>query len=664
MKVSLGAVAILAASVAVTWAWPLRAAAAGNSEKTRAAAKLVVETLEREAKEGIEDRADLLKPALDLKPPCEAAYWLSGFIYDGKQKKWLALDEVRQQAAANDSLAEYQKIRGKYAANEADQAVLARWCAKHKLDEQSKAHWSMVLKFSPDHPEARHQLGFQKINGKWLSQREIAENKAQNLRLEAALRRWLPKFQEWFMQAASLNEPAGDAIRQEMKAVKDPEAVPAIAAMLFSQNEAAALFGIELLQGISSPEAASVLAWHAASSPWQPVGQAAANALRSHEKHNYVPLLLEAAELPVGPQNSLAARPNNSNYGNPGQPQVKMVYRLDSGTTTKRWNTVERLNEHPLWWDVQKMKFDPKTPNTVAKNSAATMKKGGNTSTTQQREYFTIRNNRVQERHTENKVTTNWQKLTPVGPVVVQQNPPVMPYPQTGSTSLGNEAAQIPSPLRALAEATGEKRPQNISDWWDWWYDYNEVYQPSANAQSMNARPKVDAEGAEAESQRGDCLTADTLVCTETGLTAIEKIAVGDRVFCCDPETGGLALKSVLQKTIRPEGRTMKIKAGGEEFAANGGHQFWVAGQGWVKTRNLREGMQMHSFRGTMSVEGTELGKLEMTYSLVIADFHTFFVGKGMVLTHDNTIHRPTDRTVPGLPTSKEKNQPAYSAKK
>jgi hypothetical protein len=35
----------------------------------------------------------------------------------------------------------------------------------------------------------------------------------------------------------------------------------------------------------------------------------------------------------------------------------------------------------------------------------------------------------------------------------------------------------------------------------------------------------------------------------------------------------------------------------------------------------------------------------------VTADFHTFFAGKAMVLTHDNTIRKPTTRTVPGLAT-------------
>ena len=93
----------------------------------------------------------------------------------------------------------------------------------------------------------------------------------------------------------------------------------------------------------------------------------------------------------------------------------------------------------------------------------------------------------------------------------------------------------------------------------------------------------------------------------------------------------------------------MKIRAGGDEFEASGGHVFWVAGRGWVKARDLHEGMRLHTIRGTVAVERIEPGTLQTTYSFVTADFHTFFAGEGMILTHDNTIRPPTDHIVPGL---------------
>ncbi len=47
--------------------------------------------------------------------------------------------------------------------------------------------------------------------------------------------------------------------------------------------------------------------------------------------------------------------------------------------------------------------------------------------------------------------------------------------------------------------------------------------------------------------------------------------------------------------------------------------------------------------------ESVERGATSETYNLVIADFHTFFVGRTRILSHDNTIRQPTNALVPGL---------------
>ena len=289
------------------------------------------------------------------------------------------------------------------------------------------------------------------------------------------------------------------------------------------------------------------------------------------------------------------------------------------------------------------MRYNPVSPNPVAKKTAETVTQGNSVSNVQKREYYYVKNGRIQDLHTDNKVTTVTPKLTPVPAIVYPKYAQQSPYQQQANApSYSNQPSPGTTACNALTEATGEKAARWPSQWWDWWYDYNEIYQPSGTSNSK-------AIAADGEAQRGDCLAAGTLVCTEMGLTAVDKVAVGDRVFCCDPETGCLALKAVLRKTTRPEGRLLKIRAGGEEFEASGGHVFWVAGRGWVKARDLREGMQLHTIRGTVRVESVEPGTLQPTFSLVAADFHTFYAGRAMALTHDNTIRASTDRIVPGL---------------
>jgi hypothetical protein len=49
---------------------------------------------------------------------------------------------------------------------------LARWCSQQKLAKESLLEFKRVLALNPDHEEARTAAGFQKINGKWLSEEE------------------------------------------------------------------------------------------------------------------------------------------------------------------------------------------------------------------------------------------------------------------------------------------------------------------------------------------------------------------------------------------------------------------------------------------------------------------------------------------------------------
>jgi hypothetical protein len=88
--------------------------AATDVERARAAAKLVDETLDREAREGIDDRGVSLGPALEQTPTYDPAWWQSGFVYDRIGREWLRWDELAARASKDESLIEYRKTREKY----------------------------------------------------------------------------------------------------------------------------------------------------------------------------------------------------------------------------------------------------------------------------------------------------------------------------------------------------------------------------------------------------------------------------------------------------------------------------------------------------------------------------------------------------------------------
>ena len=148
---------------------------------------------------------------------------------------------------------------------------------------------------------------------------------------------------------------------------------------------------------------------------------------------------------------------------------------------------------------------------------------------------------------------------------------------------------------------------------------------------------------------RYECLVAGTPVWTNAGAVAVEKIRPGDMVLSQNPETGELGYKPVLRTTIRAAGPLVKIRADEAAIRCSGGHPFWVSGSGWVKAREMKAGMPLHAIEGTLQVYSVEPEDNAKTYNLIVADFHTYFAGRAMVLSHDNTIRQPTDAIVPGL---------------
>jgi hypothetical protein len=204
-----------------------------------------------------------------------------------------------------------------------------------------------------------------------------------------------------------------------------------------------------------------------------------------------------------------------------------------------------------------------------------------------------------------------------------------------------------------LATATGVNLPAQPEAWWSWWNERNEVFvQGSKQVELIHATNQValsDPIPTGGGQQTLDCLAAGTPVWTAKGPVAIEQIKIGDLVLAQHPYTGELAYKPVLRTTIRPQGKLLKITAGGEEFQTSGGHLFWVAGDGWKKSRELGSGQVLHTARGPLHVSTVEQGSEAQTYNLVVADFNTYFVGHSLVLSHDNTVRTPTQALVPGL---------------
>ena len=125
----------------------------------------------------------------------------------------------------------------------------------------------------------------------------------------------------------------------------------------------------------------------------------------------------------------------------------------------------------------------------------------------------------------------------------------------------------------------------------------------------------------------------------------------GTWCFRRDTEKGELTFKPVIRKTVRNGAQVFLIESSGEPLRATGGHLFWVAGQGWTKTRDLKSGQTLHCATGTVQVSDvSEEAAPAQTFNMVVADYDTYFVGPQKILAHDVTERKPTRSIVPGLP--------------
>jgi hypothetical protein len=230
--------------------------------------------------------------------------------------------------------------------------------------------------------------------------------------------------------------------------------------------------------------------------------------------------------------------------------------------------------------------------------------------------------------------------------------------------------------VTALSAATGLKLGEQPMDWWAWWWqDYNEMYGVRDTGRTGDNRPRKPESGYEYRLEYAgstpmylpvnsivvgsgpvscSCFAPGTKVWTFTGRQAIEKIKPGDRVLAQAVETGELCYKPVLARTVRWVESQMRLETGGETITATPSHPFWVCGQGWRMTKQLKVGDRVHTPFGGLPVESIE--KVESdppeagyAYNLIVADFDSYFVGDVGILVHDNTPRRPTAAVVPGL---------------
>lgn len=609
-------------SVPASAATPESAPTEGN------AAQLVRSALRFEVLGDAEYRKLLLGIAVNQHPDYAPGHWHRGEV--NVAGAWRPLASAEAAAAADERLAEYFRRRDEWLSPPSAEGhlKLARVCMRHDLDDHARYHLTQVLLLPAtleQRKDAVRRLSYRLLreedgNGMLVSEQEGERRAAESSRLQEAWRHWSPLLDRIAADLAVNDEDKRRTALDELLQIDDPEAIPALEALISVRGEAESLQVVEVLARMPQHAATMSLVRHALYSPSQNVRGAAATQLAERPVHDYAPWLLSMLVSPVKSRFAVDSLPDGSfcylhDFYQPGANR-DFVFR-------KRVNVlpvVDTIATHDYW----KVCGDRSNPDN----------------------YFLDRS------ELRDGVDATPSSIDSVAGTLLGDAADA----QADVRAFNQRAEWINQRVDAVLErGTGQFMNAEPARWWQWWQDYNELQK--ANRKPVVARRNVQSRvytvgyvGQHTQSVRPSCFPAGTPVWTEIGSQPIENLRPGDRVLSQDVETGELTYKIVLGVTARPPAPLLAIRIdGGASIRATRGHPFWVTGTGWKMAKLLAAGERLHGANGSATIESIEEAPVEAAYNLIVEDFATYFVGDQRLLVHDNTLRKPTLSAVPGL---------------
>ncbi len=589
-------------------------AAAPTPESLDAAVDLALR-LELEGRNS--DRNALLQKVLEDDPNHAAANWHLGRMKVGEA--WVTYDRaVHEDEDRWHQLYLYSKNRSERGDTIIDHFYLADGARDREMRDEERAHLMRIVELEWDNREARERLGDVLVDGFWVTREEVEVFLTGVLRARQDQQVWGPQVQPIVRRLLRSRQRAWELARDELHAIRDPAAIPAVEAAFAGAEDAARGWYLEWLSSLDSWEASVVIARHALAADSPVLRADAQRRLQERRIDDYAPTLMALLRANPEVRSSLFATPLGG-----------LIYVHQQRVETQ--DDVRVLNLAVLYGPERGTWFIRR--GFVLSDSSSLMRNPG-------LKAWALRH-----------LQDHYQALSP----------------RQGRDTTSRVLVDNDRVTRTLASAIGHPELRTSQDWWGWWQNYQQVH-------VTGPKPQLQRDYEETwsvERQRGvsrtpspdvrvqvncSCFAAGTPVITEHGPKPIEEILLGDRVLAQDVETGEIAFKPVLKVTVRPPVELMKVVTEESELCCTMGHPFWVNSQDWLYARELSAGMRLHSIDGSEEITAVEdAGLKEQAYNLIVADFHTYFVGDDRVLSHDNTPRRPTNALVPGL-------QPDWSA--
>lgn len=567
------------------------------------------------------ERAEHLTRAVAIEPDHTAARGLLGQVE--RDGRWRSPEAVVERDATDAEraalLAEYHARRAAAPARQQAQWELALWCEKRGLKAEAAAHFSAVTRLEPGRPidhrvEAWRRLGHRLYRGRWLTDDQVAAERAEAKLQEKADRLWTPRLADLRGRLDRPNQRA--EAEAEMAAVTDPLAAPSVWAAFGKGKAPDQARAVQVLGQIDAPAASKALALLAVSGETTEVRRAAAETLARRDPRESVEWLIGL----VTPRLKYEVRP-------PDKPGVLGLLRVEG----------ERFIEHRRYTTTAAF-----VPGANFFGRIWTAEDGlpaavsGASLLDYRREPSVVNARRIEE-----EIRRNRDRLA-------QSN--AAPYGTSASMRLLDDiraiesfnsearAANLRRVLPVLEAVTGRAFGEDKEAWKKWWVD-RQGYRYVSPSRPRVVQTEVVSAGTPVAIT--SCFGAGTPVATLSGLRPIEALQVGDQVLSRDGKTGALSYQPVVAVHRNPPDSTLRVALGAEEIVATGYHRFWKVGAGWVMARDLKAGDAIRTRDGSLRVSAIEPAPSQPVYNLDVANTRSFFVGRGGAFVHDNTPPSP-----------------------
>jgi len=599
--------------------------AAGPKESLQKAEGLVSQALQAEMRGDQVARQKLLQEAISLSEEFAPAQWHLGKILDF-DLQWRDIDQSIGTHVENKLLDQYERNRMRQADTVESHWQFASWCAQNKLKPQCLAHLHRMIQIDTNHAGARNVLGHLPFAGQWLTleDQQLMEQRARQAQLSYA--KYGDKTRALLSKILGGSVKAADKARDDLMAIRDPLAVATIESLAVGQADPVVEIMVNWLDSVDDPAASQALVRFALLHPNPAIQELAAQQLKYKPVYDFVPELLTILSGPV----QLMAVPSFDRRGNfVGYRQAFAREGMNEIRLSVTDRGFQRVLVPPqgnsnivsgLGGDRRVPGQPPIRPNVGLLRDLA--------------EERAVRQYLDQMVNQMSMMTAN-QEVLSAQIDVARQNEQIQARNQ-----------RIAGLISKVSDLPLTSTSQEI---WKWWDEYNETNYQDYKPQRYNYDTLAERVPQYAPiPPTKECFIAGTAVLTSRGKRPIEQMAIGDLALSRDIESGRICWQPVIAVTFQPPANTYAIQVGGEELTCTAGHLFWISGSGWKRASEIAVGDWMHGAKEPVQVTGVRTSDTQPTFNLEILGQHTYFVGEGLVLSHDVTPRKTTRQLVPG----------------